>query len=120
MALAMAFHGKIAGRRIDLVVLVDCRPRYPEYMLFQRQTHRHRAAMIFDGKFRRESIFWEDLQLQAPELLQAYSSLKLQVDSEAFIVTASTNSRKLMTVAVEVKVHSLSLDVEKDRVKSRI
>jgi hypothetical protein len=70
--------------------------------------------MLFDGKFKRESICWEDLHLQAPNLMKHGPSLKLKLNSETFTVTASTNPQKLKTVAGEVYVDSLSLDIEKE------
>ena len=111
MAIAMAFRGTLAGRVVHLVVLCDYRNRVPICKVFRRYEYSLQAAMIFQGRYRSESIFWADLEIQVPEISQLRNCVEIRVGSEVFSISASFERGIVESISREVKLFSLNFNI---------
>jgi hypothetical protein len=64
MVLALAFYGTLAGKVVHLVVLCDYRKRVLIGKVFMPGQYRRQAAVVFQGRYRNDSIYWADLEMQ--------------------------------------------------------
>jgi hypothetical protein len=111
MAIAMAFRGTLAGRVVHLVVLCDYRNRFPICKVFRRHEYSLQAAMIFQGRYRSESIFWVDLEIQLPEISLLRNCVEIRVGSEVFSISASFERGIVESISREAKLFSLNFNI---------
>jgi len=111
MVLAMAFYGTLAGRAIHLIALCDYRKEVPICRVFRRSQYHRQAAMIFQGKYRTESIYWADLAMQAPEILLLSNCVEIRVGNQVFSITVSFEKGIVESISPKVELFSLSFDL---------
>lgn len=111
MAIAMAFHGTLAGRVVHLVVLCDYRNQVPICKVFRRDKYSRQAAMIFQGRYRSESILWADLETQAPENFLLSNCVEIRVGNEVFSISASFERGIVESISREVELFSLNFNI---------
>jgi hypothetical protein len=63
MVLASKVQCMLPDRGVNIVVLCDCRHIPPTCKVFEASSQ---ACMIFSGRYRNDSMHWEELELQAP------------------------------------------------------
>ncbi|KAI9855986.1 MAG: hypothetical protein M1813_009311 [Trichoglossum hirsutum] len=111
MAIAIAFRGELAGSEVRLVVLCDCRTREPICRVFEWGQYRHQAAMIFKGRQRSESIYWADLEIQAPQIFHLSDCVEIRVGNQVFSIIVSLKKEIVESISTKVELHSLNLNI---------
>ena len=115
MVIAMEFSGTLAGNKARLVILCDYRKLPPKLRIFEWDTYRHQAAMIFKRTtHRNESILWTDLEIQAPELLALKNSIELKrARDEVCHISVSFDKGIVGKVSMDVEMFSLRFDFDR-------
>lgn len=114
MVIAMEFSGTLAGNKVRLVVLCDYRKPPPKLQIFEWDTYRHQAAMIFKRKtLKNDSMLWTDLESQAPELLALKDSVELiRARDEVCHISVSFKKGIVEEVSMDVELFSLRFDFD--------
>ncbi|KAK8851754.1 HET-like protein [Apiospora arundinis] len=81
MVLAMIFQGNLSITPTTLVVLCDYRREPPDFKIFAWDEYPREAALIFQEKYREDTMSWEDLGIIAPAVLATGNSLGIQTQS---------------------------------------
>ncbi|KAI9773658.1 MAG: hypothetical protein M1840_006932 [Geoglossum simile] len=110
----MAFHGKFAGEDVYLTVLCDYRKSKPTCKLLSKDQYHRQAAMIFKGRYRSESIYWADLEAQAPGIASLSNSVRIRAGSQGLTISVSFKEGIVESISTEVKLFSLSFDIQTD------
>ena len=108
-AIAMAFRGSLARTNLELIVLCDYRDEFPTCKIFQRHEYSHQVEMIFSGRHRSESIFWEEIAIDAPEILQLSDCVELRVRNDVYRISASFETGIVASVSTASVLYSLKL-----------
>jgi hypothetical protein len=111
MAIAMLFRGTMAGKEVSLVVLCDYRTEVPICKVFIWDKCRRQAAMIFDGRYRNDSIFWADLEIQAPDLLGLNDSVEITVGAEVVSIAVSFEKGSVKSISRKVELFSVKFNI---------
>jgi len=111
MAIAMSFRGTIAGKKVSLVVLCDYRTQVPICKVFIWDKYRRQAEMIFHGRYRNDSIFWADLEIQAPDLLNLNDSVEITVGAEVVSISVSFEKGIVERISRKVELFSLKFNI---------
>jgi hypothetical protein len=111
MVIALAFHGTLAGKVVHLVVLCDDKERVPIGKVFRRGQYRRQAAMIFQGRYRNDSIYWADLEIQALKILPLRNYVEIRVGNQAFRISVSLEKGIVESISREVELFNLKFSV---------
>jgi len=111
MVMALAFHGTLAGRVVHLVVLCDYRKQVPIGKVFMRSQYCRQAAVIFQGRYRNDSIYWADLEMQAPNILLLSNCVEIRLGNQTFRISASFEKGIVESILREVELFSLNFNV---------
>jgi hypothetical protein len=111
MLIALAFQGTLAGKVVHLVVLCDYRKQVPIGKVFRRGQYRRQAAMIFQGRYRNDSTYWADLEMQAPNILLLSNRVEVRLGNQTFRISVSFEKGIVESISREVELFSLNFNV---------
>lgn len=113
MVLAMEFHATLDGTVSSVVVL--CRYEHPSRLpvctVYRAQDFRNETAFIFRGRFRKESIYWADMQIQCPSLLKMTNSVNIRGAKNTFKIEVRVVKEIVESIIKNAEVFSLVLNV---------
>jgi hypothetical protein len=89
MVLAMKFQFMLSGMAVNIVVLCDYREAAPTCKVFEASSQ---AGIVFLGRHRNDSITWEELELQAPDILSLNNRMEIRCRDR--IYTGQSHLRK--------------------------
>jgi hypothetical protein len=119
MVIAMTFRGKILGETMCLVVLCDYRGDYtnrgnetsPSCKVFWKGDYPREEALIFRGRDRENSIYWPQLEIDAPHILQLSSTAETRVGKRVISVSASFEKGVVASITAKEDLFSLKFDI---------
>jgi hypothetical protein len=111
MVLATSIEYSLANSTIYIVVLCDYRrsDQRPTCKLVEQSHFQLEAQMIFSGKNRHESVYWADLELQAPSVLELSDCIDVKVGHLVFTISVSLVKENVNIDWVPVSMFSMSL-----------
>ncbi|KAH8755134.1 hypothetical protein F5882DRAFT_469237 [Hyaloscypha sp. PMI_1271] len=93
MVLAMRFTCTFVGASFDLITLCDFsrqEMRRPTCTLFRRGGHARLEALLFNRRNRNEHMYWADLWVEFPEILDLKSDcLIMRIDNKKFVIAVT-------------------------------
>jgi hypothetical protein len=110
-ALAMVFRTTITKIPVDIVVLCDFRGGEPVSKVFDKSQYSREASMLFEGRYRHESIYWADLELQAPDIFFLTNKMKLRCGNRNQIFSVSFEKGIIESISENKEVFSLKFNV---------
>jgi hypothetical protein len=117
MVIAMAFRGKLLGEDMNLVVLCGDYSNKDEEILpsckvFWKGACPREEAMIFREGNRNEFIYWSQLKMDAPHILQLSNTVQTRVRDQDIIVSVSFEKGKVPSITEEVEMFSLKFIID--------
>jgi hypothetical protein len=109
----MRFSGIVQGDVVDLVVLCDYRDMEPVGKVFKLGQYRRQEAIVFRERNRNKSVYWTELELEAPEILLLRNCIEIVVKSQVFSISVLFEKRIVDSISKDVAVFSLSFDISK-------
>jgi hypothetical protein len=119
MVIAMLFTGYIMRQAVQFVVLCDYRDgeTFPKCLIFQRGDFSRETNGVLYGSSQNHSIYWVDLELQAPNLCQLGDSMELQIENQVYNISATFEWESEESLASGAEMFSLKFKIRKDRKK---
>ncbi|KAF2255007.1 HET-domain-containing protein [Trematosphaeria pertusa] len=109
--LAMKFDVRIATPAIPLIVLCDYRKRIPSLKAFSPDHYSRESSIIFQERYREETIHWEELDLHAPGIRAVSDTATVRVGPDLYHISVSLQKQKAQCLSGEVEVLSLAVSV---------
>jgi Heterokaryon incompatibility protein (HET) len=119
MVIAMLFTGHISGQDVQIVVLCDYRngTSFPKCIIFESGNFSRETNGMLYGSSQNHSIYWVDLELQAPILCQLKDSLELKIENQVYYISATFEKESKEGPAIGAEMFSLNLKISKRRKK---
>jgi hypothetical protein len=113
MVLAMRFFGRLEGALVYLVVLCDYRGPVPVGKVFRPGQYPRQETIIFRARNRNESVYWEELEIEEPGFLLLGNYADVVVGNQGFRISVLFEKRIVESIAKDVSLFSLKLDISK-------
>lgn len=114
MVIAITFNGKLSGKDVRLVVLCD----YQEWVkdlpicrVFWEGDYPHEEAMIFQERNKTEGIYWSQLEIDAPHILQLGNSVEKKVGSRVHNIAVGFEKGMVPSISEKVELFSLKFNI---------
>jgi hypothetical protein len=120
MVIAIAFHGILSGKDMRLVVLCDYRNDrgdLPICRVFWEGDYPHEEAMIFQEQNRTEGIYWSQLEIDAPHILQLKNSVEKKAGSRVHNIAVVFEKRVVPSISQKAELFSLKFNIT-DRIST--
>jgi hypothetical protein len=105
MVLAMRFRSMLPATATNIVILCDCRPPGPPTCkVFEASSQ---ACIVFLERYRNDSIHWEELELQAPDILSLNNCTDISGGDRIYTVSVSFEKGSVESISEHGKFHNL-------------
>ena len=105
------FCGIIVGKEVLLIVLCDYRIEVLICKVFIWDKYRRQAVMIFNRRYRNNSIFWADLEIQAPNLLDLNNSIEVIIGAEVISIAVLFKKGSVESISRKVELFSVKFNI---------
>ncbi|KAF2633519.1 HET-domain-containing protein [Macroventuria anomochaeta] len=113
--LAMRFNVTVSDTIISLVVLCDYRKQVPILKMFTPIEYIQESTIIFQRRYREETISWEELEIQAPGIHALNESAIVKVGNSLHHISVYLEKGIVEHISGEVEVLSLSFAFGRNR-----
>jgi hypothetical protein len=93
-----------ADTGVDIVVLCDYRETAPTCKVFEAPSQ---AGMVFLDRYRNDSINWEELELQAPDIVSLNNRIVIRDGARIYTVSISFEMGRVERISEHETFHSL-------------
>jgi hypothetical protein len=109
--LAMAFNVSFITTTVPLVLLCDYRERVPILKVLSRNQYPRESAIIFQQRYREETISWDELDIQAPSIHTLSDSTTVRVGNDLYLISVSFKKGIVERISRDMEVLSLVFSV---------
>jgi hypothetical protein len=104
LVLALKLQCMLPERGANIAVLCDYRQTPPTCKVFEASSQ---ACVVFLGRYRNDSMDWEELELQAPDIRSLDNRMEIRGRGQIYNVSVSFEKGRVESVSEHEKLHNL-------------